>query len=579
MKHILRKVVLWGFISVVTVLFVQIVYIRLRDNYRYNYCQNFCFEYLDDSEFTIHPFYSREKEEFIVVLPQYWDAKDVVAKVEGKLTPINWVNDEMIEVQGKGKLLLFRTRQNTLFVNTESGSMEQIDASVDKSWKESGSIKVVDNNGRIDYCNDFESIHGRGGSTWLSTIKKAYNLNTGSRVSLLGMREGKKWCLLANSQDRTNAKNYIAYYFAKELQMPFAVDQQYVSLYLNGNYNGLYLLTNSIKDNKRDFDYLVRLVRPGEPNMDNMVELEVGERVEIERPKKDYDLSAECIKNDFNTLITNIREDNQEWMEMLDVRSFAMNYLMNDFFLNDDYGNFYIYKDAANGILRASSIWDFDHTMGASVDNHRSMANYPNMYVHRRGYEVDGWEDGYHGLISLLNNQSEFKTSMNEIFVSELSPLFEQFFEGDGFEKLRDMLEHENMIDYIRWYPGGGQVKVDYLRSLMELRYAFYSVDYNQEDSAPVYTLTAKNHFPDDNNTRVYEFRVKKGDMFEPPLWPSTKRIDFYGWKDDDGNDLTNGFVAVSDTTMYAQWKTNSYVPTLGPALRKWLKYLFIGEY
>lgn len=579
MKKIVKKIVLGSILAVVIILLVQIVYIRVRDWHRYNYCQNLCFEYLEDSEFIIHPFYSREKSSYIVVLPEYWNQALIKAKVKGNPVSINFIDDETVEVEGKGQLLFYRTRQNTMFINTESGTMEQIDASEDKTWKESGSVKIVNAKGEIDYCDNFKSLHGRGGSTWQSSIKKAYNINIGSRVSLLGMKESKKWCLLSNSHDRTNAKNYIAYHFAKELQMPFAVDQQYVSLYLNGNYNGLYLLTNSIKDNERDFDYLIRLVRPGEPNMDNMVELEVGERVEIERPKKDYDLSAECIKNDFNTLITNIREDNQEWMEMLDVRSFAMNYLMNDFFLNDDYGNFYIYKDAANGILRASSIWDFDHTMGASVDNHRSMANYPNMYVYRRGYEVDGWEDGYHGLISLLNNQSEFKTSMNEVFVTELSPLFEQFFRGDGFEKLRDMLEHENMIDYIRWYPGGGQVRVEHIRSLMELRYDFYCEEYNQIYSEPVYTLSAKCHFPEDNNTRVWEFRVKKGDMFEPPLWPSTKRIDFYGWKDDDGNDLNNGFVAASDTTMYAQWKTNSYVPTMGPALRKWLKYLFIGEY
>ena len=580
MKINVKKVVLGGLLAVVIILLVQVVYIRLRDYYRYNYCQNLCFEYLEDSEFVVHPFYSKEKSSYIVILPEYWDLALVKAKVKGSPVSINYINDETIEVEGKGQLFLYRTRQNTVFINTESGTLEQIDASEDKTWKEAGSVKVVNDKGVIDYCNDFKSLHGRGGSTWLSTIKKAYNINIGSRVSLLGMKKSKKWCLLSNSQDRTNAKNYIAYYFAKELQMPFAVDQQYVSLYLNGNYNGLYLLTNSIKDNKPDLDYFVRLVRPGEPYEDKMVELEVGERVEIERPQNVYDLNVDCIKNDFNTIITKILDGNQEWVKMIDIPSFATNYLMNEFFLNVDYGNFYIYKDGTqDNKLRAASIWDFDHAMGETSDNRRSMANYPNMYAHLRGYELDSWEDDYHGLINLLNNQSEFKTSMNEIFIAKLSPIFEQFFRGEVFDSLKNMLEYENIIDYIRWYPNGGQVNVGDIRSFMDERYAFYCEEYNQDYSVPKYTLTAKCHLPEDNNTRIWEFKAKKGETFEPPLWSSSMRKKFLGWKDDEGNDMTNGFVASSDTMMYSQWKINAYVPTIGLVHRKWIKNLLFGKY
>jgi hypothetical protein len=95
----------------------------------------------------------------------------------------------------------------------------------------------------------------------------------------------------------------------------------------------------------------------------------------------------------------------------------------------------------------------------------------------------------------------------------------------------------------------------------------------------PVYTLTTKSHLPLDNNTRIWEFIVKKGEKFEPPLWSSSMKIKFLGWKDKDGNDLTNGFIASSDTTMYSQWKINSHVPTTRPELRKCIKNLFVGKY
>lgn len=575
MKKIVKKVVLGGIIAVVIILLVQIVYIRLRDWHRYNYCQNLCFEYLDDSEFIIHPFHSREKDSYIVVIPEYWEQALIKAKVKGSPVSINFINDETVEVDGKG-LLFYRTRQNTMFINTESGTMKQIDASEDKTWKESGSVKIVNAKGEIDYCNDFKSLHGRGGSTWLSTIKKAYNINIGSRVSLLGMKESKKWCLLSNSQDRTNAKNYIAYYFAKELQMPFAVDQQYVSLYLNGNYNGLYLLTNSIKDNKPDLDYFVRLVRPGEPDNGerNIIPLDCGERLEIERPKKFYDETVEDLQNDFNSLIDSLRTGSG-WTNKINISSFATNYLMNEFFLNIDYGNFYMYKSfGADSTIKAASIWDFDNSMGEPF-NRRSEGNYPNVFAHLMGYELDSWDADFNGLIGELNKTTVFKNELIYIFANRLKPCFETFFHDEGFEELKQMLEYENQIDYLRWYPKVRNSTVEDIRSFIESRYAFYCEEYDSIDTSPFLSVITKHHLPADNNTRIRVYKVRKGESFALPLWGGS----FKGWKDSSDNWITDEVTVSSDMSLCAEWGENKTVFKLSPEIKKVIKYLFIGEY
>lgn len=97
-------------------------------------------------------------------------------------------------------------------------------------------------------------IKGRGNLTW-SWSKKPYNLKLDSRSKILGMNPHKRWCLLANTIDRTHMRNWLAYHVSQQMSFDYAVHSQFVELYFtnsNGtqDYRGLYLLTENIKEDK-----------------------------------------------------------------------------------------------------------------------------------------------------------------------------------------------------------------------------------------------------------------------------------------------------------------------------------------
>lgn len=104
------------------------------------------------------------------------------------------------------------------------------------------------------YGGDYEIIEDAEirlrGNTTFHQPKKPYKIKFKTKQDLYGMGADKEWALLANYFDPTHMRNYYAYRFAKALGLEFSIDAEFVEVYLNGNYNGLYLLTETVKTNK-----------------------------------------------------------------------------------------------------------------------------------------------------------------------------------------------------------------------------------------------------------------------------------------------------------------------------------------
>src|SRR5690606_2201507 len=63
-----------------------------------------------------------------------------------------------------------------------------------------------------------------------------------------GMPADKSWALLANYGDQSLLRNEIAFEVSKRLDMGYSPRQQYVELFLNGEFMGNYTLTEHIKE-------------------------------------------------------------------------------------------------------------------------------------------------------------------------------------------------------------------------------------------------------------------------------------------------------------------------------------------
>lgn len=89
-------------------------------------------------------------------------------------------------------------------------------------------------------------IKGRGNWTWDKTDKQGYSIKLEKKTSLLEMGKSKKWALIGNVPDNTMLRNTLAYYLGKEVGLDYSPEGEIVDFFVNGEYQGAYLLSEKI---------------------------------------------------------------------------------------------------------------------------------------------------------------------------------------------------------------------------------------------------------------------------------------------------------------------------------------------
>ncbi len=108
----------------------------------------------------------------------------------------------------------------------------------------------------LNGCGAFSSysapagIRGRGNSSWNWYDKKPYRIKLDEKHKLLGLGKGKSWVLLANYRDVTDLMNTFVFEAAEWLGMPYTNHTRYVELFVNGDYRGVYQLTEQVQQGK-----------------------------------------------------------------------------------------------------------------------------------------------------------------------------------------------------------------------------------------------------------------------------------------------------------------------------------------
>jgi hypothetical protein len=139
------------------------------------------------------------------------------------------------------------TNLPTLYLTTTSGQ-----AIVSKDVYVPGTLTVVASEETTGKYNGPIEIRGRGNATW-QMPKKPYKIKLDSKTNLLGLpSKENKWVLLANYKDNTLIKNCLAFEISKFMEFPFTPAYQLVDVFLNGAYQGNYMLTDQVeKGNNR----------------------------------------------------------------------------------------------------------------------------------------------------------------------------------------------------------------------------------------------------------------------------------------------------------------------------------------
>ncbi len=134
-----------------------------------------------------------------------------------------------------------------VFVSTVSGSMSNVDRT--KRYKEAGYLVLRDGTGEIQYDGDLSHVKLRG-NTSAQFSKKGYQIKLTVGTDLLGMGKAKKWVLTSNSRDHSLLRNQAVFALSEYIGMPWTPECRPVELYLNHEYNGLYILQEKVEIGK-----------------------------------------------------------------------------------------------------------------------------------------------------------------------------------------------------------------------------------------------------------------------------------------------------------------------------------------
>lgn len=97
-------------------------------------------------------------------------------------------------------------------------------------------------------------IKGRGNYTWRDFNKKPYRLKLSEKQPLMGMTKSKHFALLAHADDAQNKKgfmrNQVGFELSRMIGMAWTPATAPVEVVLNGDYIGLYFLTETIRVDK-----------------------------------------------------------------------------------------------------------------------------------------------------------------------------------------------------------------------------------------------------------------------------------------------------------------------------------------
>lgn len=211
-------------------------------------------------------------------------------------------------------------------------------------------------------------IRGRGNTTW-SYSKKPYKIKLDNKASLLGLSAAKDWILLANYLDGMHMLNPVAMKIGKLMNMPFTNNIIPVELTLNGQYQGMYMLTEQIevKNNRVDVDstgFLLQL----DTNFDDPWKFKSAAfqlPVMITHPDLTSASEIAPIKASFEqleALVAKADFPNNNYLDYIDAESVA-NYLLVYMLTDNEEINHpkstYLHKKAV-GKWAMGPIWDFD---------------------------------------------------------------------------------------------------------------------------------------------------------------------------------------------------------------------------
>ncbi len=487
--------------------------------------------------------------------------------------------EETFREAGKLEFFFIGDSVPVLFMDTESGNMEAVHAN--KNHVENAVLFTYGTGGTPDVHTSVK-VHGHGNTTWRRK-KKSYTLTFPGPVSLFGLGAKKKYVLVTNGTDRTYLKNRVVYEAALRMGCTCTPETEFVNLYLNGQYNGLYTLVQKVSVGNsipaiRNLGKVTRQMNQdykakpfGDLSEEDLFP-PPGQEYLLLMKGTDYMRSPDLLtggylmsftdrhqlieeaKSGFTTRHVNVRIHSPknaspeevsyisgvvreadtvlygggtDYEQYFDRRSFAEQYLLQDFFMNYDAcaASTYFYKDAEDLKLYAGPFWDCDNTSYKFYGDKAALRSRA-VFLPGLKTEPDTWAEL--PWFSKLMEKPGFPEEVKALYLTDLHGIIRDILEND-LPGWVGSVDQSAFADTIRWstsYTRYHSAMEDYVEWL-SLRSEFYGK--YLENPASYYILT----FHTDYDSRFdLLLAVEKGQMTGQS--PAAKEREEY-WADEAG--------------------------------------------
>ena len=392
--------------------------------------------------------------------------------------------------------ILNTTKIPSMFITSDDPGRGRTYVDANKSNETTAQMTLTGADGAVVYSGTLTQVKARGNSTFAHFAKKSYQIKLAQKSDLIGQNEKvKTWVLLANYGDATLMHDKFFKDLATQMDMPYVAGCNWVNLWYDGEYRGVYLLgeKNSVGSTGVDiadmeeayeainpaygdsmqigqginrygneYAYTKGLTDPDNITGGYLIELnhsswdEVngfktsrGKGFNVKSPEWASDAAMKYISEYYQAFedavyavdasgnYTGYNSGTGKYFyEYVDMDSLVKVFLLQELGLNPDgfISSLYFYKDV-DGLLYAGPIWDQDMTLGTGWTKY-----------------IDSSIVDYHYLAQALIRIPAFKARVTEYFNGEFAPMIRSALAEDGtIDRYYAQLANNAKLNYLLW--------------------------------------------------------------------------------------------------------------------------------
>lgn len=236
-------------------------------------------------------------------------------------------------------------------------------------------------------------VKGRGNYTWTAFKKKPYRLKFDKKAAPLGMNKSKHFTLLAHADDDLGfLRNTVGFALSSMLRLSYTPEQRPVEVIWNGDYIGLYMLTDKIRvdedrvniteqqDMETDPDIITGGWLVEIDNYDEEEQIRLTEsngsilRFTLHSPEVLSEAQRDYMTSYLQATDLAIYDPDKTttlWEDYIDVDTLARFYIVQEIMDNAEsfHGSCYIHKERGDDAkLEFGPVWDFGNSFHRGFD-------------------------------------------------------------------------------------------------------------------------------------------------------------------------------------------------------------------